>query len=624
MHGGYVMLLLSLPLVRAAAQTCIFCDNGLSYDLSALSTKTFLLHSAKPDYPYFVTSPCGSVTTDMCIAGPTSDPIARHVVVLSDHVLAPGVCEGLGTLNATDAPVEVLAHGDAGLTITLHSVGRRKTHFNIACDSEVPIDNPPTITAYTNGTQVFNVSWRHPAACRPTQHSGGCTATAPPAPPPPACDGCVPRWRPTWNMSRSTALYGCNSTGPHNIAEATAYGIMVYDWSHEKLEWVNSHPMNNDARLLSQAEAVLAADPSVPGEQPRVWVYRNKIKALNWIGQVREKLDDPQYAGWFVRFKDYRARASNNSYHTPACDWYGDAKSGPPKCSGFYHDQGQSPTHRDAGPAYCRPSVNGDNVCVDQCDCGATNPCGEYTFDHRNASFAEWWVNEWMISNQTLLHDPPIGLGWLDDGIGFNGVSELAVPPGSWVNDTGSSLSDMQAHVDAFLANIGRLQRAVVDRKGFYWQMIQGRGPLIRPVANISMGTCHEPQPRQVSSTKCATTLRQWCVPDPQPWQVAHLYNVCAAEMINALTARDATAEFLLTRGEYAWIGYNWAGCFPMPFHNATWLRPRPVQWDVDYGGRPAGPCEETVPASGVFKRTYPNAEVEWNCNTGTGAIRMH
>ena len=112
-------------------------------------------------------------------------------------------------------------------------------------------------------------------------------------------------------------------------------------------------------------------------------------------------------------------------------------------------------------------------------------------------------------------------------------------------------------------------------------------------------------------------------MPNPEPWQVAHLYNVCANEMVNASTARDATAEFLLTRGDYAWIGYGWSGCFPQPSKNATWLRPRPVQWDVDYGGRPDGPCKETAPASGVFKRAYPNAEVRWNCNTGTGTIQM-
>jgi hypothetical protein len=428
-------------------------------------------------------------------------------------------------------------------------------------------------------------------------------------------------------MSRSTVLYGCNASGPHNMAEAAAYGIMAYDWSHAKFEWVNSHPMNDDARLLSQAEAVMAVDPGVLGEQPKVWLYRNKIKALNWIGQVREKLDDPQYAGWFVRFKDYRGRASNNSYHmgAPACDWYGDGKSGPPKCSGFYHDQGQAPTREGAGPAYARPNHK-SNVCIEQCDCGPTNPCGEYTFDHRNASFAKWYVDEWMISNQTLLHNPPISLGWLDDSIGFNGVSELMTPHGSWVLDTGSSPADMLAHVTAFHANIARLQRAVVDRKGFYWQMVQGKGPKVRPIAGTN-DTCHA-KTRQIPATQCASTLREWCTPDPAPWQVAHVYFVCPMEMANASTARDATAEFLLTRGYFAWIGYSWMGCFPMPTHapfkNGTWLRPRPVLWDADYGGRPTGPCKETAPASGVFRRAYPNAEVEWNCNTGSGDIQMH
>ena len=38
------------------------------------------------------------------------------------------------------------------------------------------------------------------------------------------------------------------------------------------------HPMDDDARLLSQAEAVLAVNPGVPGEQPPVWVYRPLTK----------------------------------------------------------------------------------------------------------------------------------------------------------------------------------------------------------------------------------------------------------------------------------------------------------------------------------------------------------
>jgi hypothetical protein len=35
------------------------------------------------------------------------------------------------------------------------------------------------------------------------------------------------------------------------------------------------------------------ADPGVEGYNPRVWAYRNTIKALNWYSSVRKKLDDP-------------------------------------------------------------------------------------------------------------------------------------------------------------------------------------------------------------------------------------------------------------------------------------------------------------------------------------------
>lgn len=50
-------------------------------------------------------------------------------------------------------------------------------------------------------------------------------------------------------------------------------------------------------------------------------------------------------------------------------------------------------------------------------------------FDHRGGevdgrTFRDWWINEYMISNETLYHKNPvtgelqvIGLGWLDDSM---------------------------------------------------------------------------------------------------------------------------------------------------------------------------------------------------------------
>ena len=43
----------------------------------------------------------------------------------------------------------------------------------------------------------------------------------------------------------------------HNVDEAAAYGITVYDWRHARLEWVNNHPngMNDDGLLLDREQS---------------------------------------------------------------------------------------------------------------------------------------------------------------------------------------------------------------------------------------------------------------------------------------------------------------------------------------------------------------------------------
>jgi hypothetical protein len=132
---------------------------------------------------------------------------------------------------------------------------------------------------------------------------------------------------------------------------------------------------------------------------------------------VREKLDDPAFSGWFVTFANYSGPQSNGSYNVPACTWE--------KCSGLYHDQSQTPEF--GGGLH-----NGG--CIEECDCGA-NPCGEYIFDHRNDSFSDWFVEEYMISNETLKHRPAISLGYLDDWMSLRGPSETSR---YFIEDTGA------------------------------------------------------------------------------------------------------------------------------------------------------------------------------------------
>lgn len=57
-------------------------------------------------------------------------------------------------------------------------------------------------------------------------------------------------------------------------------------------------------------------------------------------------------------------------------------------------DQEQTPEHPGGGKPY--PV---DGACIEQCDCGPVNPCGEYIFNHSGAevegrTFRDWFINE--------------------------------------------------------------------------------------------------------------------------------------------------------------------------------------------------------------------------------------
>ena len=126
------------------------------------------------------------------------------------------------------------------------------------------------------------------------------------------------------------------------------------------------------------------------------------------------------------------------------------------------------------------------------------------------------------------------------------------------------------------------------------------------------------------------------------------------------------TAAFLLTRGIYAWIGFEWAGCrstFPIVaipllpctisqavltgIHHTVYCisiiysdctaeltqgtyvllgvgnhYPRPKEWDADYGV-PLGNCSAVSGEDGKFVRHFSKATVTWDCHNGTGSITL-
>lgn len=86
--------------------------------------------------------------------------------------------------------------------------------------------------------------------------------------------------------------------------------------------------MDSEELLLDQAKrrkaAICPASCAYPAgcpdkaacPQAKTWVYRNFVKALPWYTSVREKLTNPAYAGFFLKFNP----SNSTPYAVPPCD----------------------------------------------------------------------------------------------------------------------------------------------------------------------------------------------------------------------------------------------------------------------------------------------------------------
>jgi len=196
--------------------------------------------------------------------------------------------------------------------------------------------------------------------------------------------GRFPTWPATWRLQDSTIVQPCNTSGWLDDSYAN-FGIVSVDWSNGHDLWVVP-PMSTESMHVEQAARLKAVRPGV-----RVFGYRNIVKALPWFATVRGAMDDPAYAGWFLHFQP------GLKYHVPQCDNNYD----PPKCTDLYHDQEQTPGY-----------PHGDGDCPGPCDCGV-NPCGEYLWDHRNASLQDFLIADLLGPN--LIGNANLSGAFLDD-----------------------------------------------------------------------------------------------------------------------------------------------------------------------------------------------------------------
>jgi len=186
----------------------------------------------------------------------------------------------------------------------------------------------------------------------------------------------------------STILMGCNYTGAFDESLAAEWGLVDLDWSNNKPLWTTTRPMDAENEMLQTSRRIKAhysklTTPShvcfqntlivshwqaKSGGRTKMWVYRNLVWAPSWFKDVQEKLEDPDYAGFFVPYK------ASPPYQNPKCSDLGSGTV----CSNHFHASFQTPLlHNSTAKQTVKDQAG---VCDEQgCDCG-TVPCAWYLF----------------------------------------------------------------------------------------------------------------------------------------------------------------------------------------------------------------------------------------------------
>ena len=169
----------------------------------------------------------------------------------------------------------------------------------------------------------------------------------------------------------------------------------------------------------------------------------------------------------------------------------------------------------------------------------------QYIFDNRGGmvegrNFTQWFLDEYMITNETLLHKNPttgkpqvIGLGWLDDSMTPHGPTE---EDRNYMADTGADDADMQTQVAAYKTSMTALVKKVLPMGGYWWQLMDGSG--IKLAAPPRRG-------KPATPAQCKSTLAGLCTEKPAFWNRMAMYNIGGGgKGLNETDLKQYTAEF--------------------------------------------------------------------------------
>ena len=392
-----------------------------------------------------------------------------------------------------------------------------------------------------------------------------------------------------------------------------------------------TRPKDADVMMVEHAAVMKKMAPNT-----KVWIYRNLVQPYANFVQLREKIEDPQYSGWFIHFGP-----GNDEKKTPRCEYNPRLKK--QLCTDLFHTR-------------LAWTENGH-------DCGDHVPCGDYVFDHRNASLRAWIVDEFMMGDALGMGNTSAVDGFLLDDFWDRWSGPSEVP--NFIQGTGLQPNSTEFHeiFGNWSQTVTESLKAVADAGGFTWSNVNCElDPLYGKECDITVpGNCsgsdasggpgpkglypcgltktngsprannvqtapiwdgrlgNDQEKGETGQLECTEWLREACAPGSVHGTIPTLLSFTASSTPRRPHPAPAfpallqdIARFLLVRGPFSWLGYGWEGCITEP--------PPVGEYDHDYG-EPNGRCVES--SAGIFTRQWTKAHVEMDCNTFVANITL-
>ena len=259
-----------------------------------------------------------------------------------------------------------------------------------------------------------------------------------------------------------------------------------------------------------------------------------------WYTSVRTILDDPAYSPWFIKFKP------EGPWTSPKCDNF----HTPPLCTEYFHTQMDTP----------RPDGKGYGQCAQPaCNCG-TKPCGFYVFNVsstaivNNQTFLQWYLDSYIFNSDGNSDGFFFDDFWSASGnMGDNTVNAT--------QDMGLTPADLLQLTASYNTNMAAVRQRALQLGKFSWQMLWTGGG----TGDDDRGsTCPAPLVR-ADAAGCSADLARLCAADAPQQSRAMMYAFspggCRTNPAALPSAETDIANFLLLRGEYAWLGHGWLDC---------------------------------------------------------------